>query len=97
MKASPRPALLLTRREIAALMAPEDYLAAVEEGFGRSANGDAHAPMPMHIAVPEGAFHAKGAHAVLDRSYVAVKFNGNFPGNPQRSGLPTVQGGISLC
>src|SRR4029453_14192074 len=97
MKVSPRPALLLTRREIAALMTPEDYLAAVKEGFRRSADEDAHAPMPMHIAVPEGAFHVKGAHAVLDRSYVAVKLNGYFPGNPQRRGLPTIQGVILLC
>jgi len=92
----PRSALTLTRREIAALMTLEDYLAAVEEGFRRSADGDAHAPMPMHIAVPEGAFHVKGAHAVLDRSYVAVKLNGNFPGN-RRRGLPTIQGVILLC
>lgn len=94
---APRPALLLTRHEIAALMTPENYLAAVEGGFRRSAEGRAHSPMPMHIAVPDGAFHAKGAHAMLDRSYVAVKLNGNFPGNPQRSGLPTIQGVILLC
>jgi len=97
MTASPRPALLLTRHEIAALMAPEDYLAAVEAGFRCYADGNAGVQVPMHIAVPNGTFHAKGAHAVLDRSYVAVKLNGNFPGNLQRSGLPTIQGVIVLC
>lgn len=97
MKASARPALLLTRREIAALMVPEDYLAAVEEGFRCSVEGCAHGPMPMHIAVSNGVFHAKGAHAVLDRSYVAFKLNGNFPDNPQRGGLPTIQGVLLLC
>ncbi len=34
---------------------------------------------------------------MLDRDYVAVKLNGNFPGNPQRSGLPTIQGIVLLC
>ena len=97
MIASPRPALLLTRREIAALMSPQDYLAAVEAGFRCYADGNAGLPVPMHIAIPNGVFHAKGAHAVLDRSYVAVKLNGNFPGNPQRSGLPTIQGVVVLC
>ena len=33
---------------------------------------------------------------MLDRAYVAVKLNGNFPGNPQRSGLPTIQGVVVL-
>ena len=97
MIATPRPALLLTRREIAALMAPRDYLAAVEAGFRCHAYGNAGVPVPMHIAVPKGVFHAKGAHAVLDRAYVAVKLNGNFPGNPQQSGLPTIQGVLLLC
>jgi ornithine cyclodeaminase/alanine dehydrogenase-like protein (mu-crystallin family) len=52
----------------------------------------------MHIAADDGAFHAKGARVALDRTYVAVKLNGNFPGNPQRSGgLPTIQGVVILC
>jgi alanine dehydrogenase len=97
MIASQRPALLLTRHEIAALMVPQDYLAAVEAGFRCYAHGNAGVPVPMHIAVPNGVFHAKGAHAVLDRSYVAVKLNGNFPGNSRRSGLPTIQGVVVLC
>ena len=94
---APRPVLLLTRREIASLMTPQDYVAAVEAGFRCYADGHANTPLPMHIAVPEGIFHAKGAHAVLDRSYVAVKLNGNFPDNPQRTGLPTIQGVVLLC
>ena len=78
-------------------MAPQDYLTAVEAGFRCYADGHANTPMPMHIAVPDGIFHAKGAHAMLDHSYVAVKLNGNFPDNPQRTGLPTIQGLVLLC
>jgi ornithine cyclodeaminase/alanine dehydrogenase-like protein (mu-crystallin family) len=73
------------------------YLAAVEAGFRSLASGDASVPLPMHIPVQGGGFHAKGALVVLDRAYVAVKVNGNFPGNPERNGLPTIQGALLLC
>jgi alanine dehydrogenase len=33
----------------------------------------------------------------LSRSYFAAKVNANFPQNPQRFGLPTIQGVIVLC
>jgi len=92
-----KPALILTRSEIAALMGPQDYLAAVEAGFRSYASGGAELPMPMHIRAKDGSFHAKGARVVLDRVYVAVKLNGNFPGNPQRTGMPTIQGIVLLC
>jgi ornithine cyclodeaminase/alanine dehydrogenase-like protein (mu-crystallin family) len=72
------------------------YLAAVEAAFRSFASGDVSLPMPMHIPVPDGGFHAKGALVVLDRAYVAVKVNANFPGNPQRNGLPTIQGALLL-
>ncbi|HEY2884946.1 MAG TPA: ornithine cyclodeaminase family protein [Rhizomicrobium sp.] len=97
MTVAPNPALILNRREIAGLMGSQDYLAAVEAGFRSYASGGADVPMPMHIAAEFGAFHAKGARLVLDRAYVAVKLNGNFPGNPRRNGLPTIQGLILLC
>ena len=92
----PAPALIVRRSEIAALMDPAAYLAAVEAGFRSYANGEASVPMPMHIPVESGGFHAKGALVVLDRAYVAVKVNGNFPGNPRRNGLPTIQGVVLL-
>ena len=73
----------------------DGYLEAVEAAFRALAEGRASAPMPMHIALDEGGFHAKGALVVLDRPYVAVKVNSNFPANPKR-GLPTIQGGVLL-
>jgi ornithine cyclodeaminase/alanine dehydrogenase-like protein (mu-crystallin family) len=97
MSIAPTPALVLRRGEIAALMDPSAYLAAVEQGFRSYARGDAFVPMPMHIPVQDGGFHAKGARVLLDRPYVAVKVNGNLPRNPQRTGLPTIQGVLLLC
>jgi ornithine cyclodeaminase/alanine dehydrogenase-like protein (mu-crystallin family) len=89
-------ALVITRRDIARVMKPADYLAAVEQAFRAAATGMAYAPHPMHLKVERGGFHAKGARISLDRDYVAVKVNGNFPGNPAELGLPTIQGAIIL-
>jgi ornithine cyclodeaminase/alanine dehydrogenase-like protein (mu-crystallin family) len=86
--------LILTRRDIAELMIPTDYFEAVEAAFRASKEGRATSPAPMHVDGIGGAFHAKGAS--LDNRYVALKLNGNFPGNPKR-GLPTIQGAILLC
>jgi len=97
MTVAPAPVLILRRSEVAALMNPAAYLAAAEAAFRSYANGDANVPAPMHIPVQNGGFHVKGALVILDRAYVAVKLNGNFPGNPQRHGLPTIQGVVLLC
>src|SRR3954471_20908820 len=78
-------------------MAPHDYVAAVEAGFRSHASGLVEAVMPMHIPARLGIFHAKAARLVLEREYVALKFNANFPGNPRLNGLPTIQGVVILC
>jgi ornithine cyclodeaminase/alanine dehydrogenase-like protein (mu-crystallin family) len=93
-----KAALILGRREIAALMRPQDWLAAVEAAFRALADGDADLPLPMHIPAVDAAFHVKGARMLLEgAAYVAVKVNGNFPHNPERTGLPTIQGAVLLC
>ena len=89
--------LILSRRAVAALMGPADWLEAVETGFRAAGEGRAEAPPPMTIAGSGGAFHAKGASLRLDRMYVALKLNGNFPGNPAARALPTIQGALLLC
>lgn len=77
-------------------MTPADYLEAVEAGFRALHQGVARLPVPLSIEATDGAFHAKGASLSLKRPYVAVKLNGNFPNNPDRNALPTVQGVIIL-
>jgi alanine dehydrogenase len=89
--------LLLSRREVAGLMRPEDWLAAAETAFRAAADGRAEAPPPIQLPGSGGAFHAKGASLALDRRYVALKLNGNFAANPDARGLPTIQGAILLC
>lgn len=94
---APPKTLIITRRDIRRVMQPSDYLEAVELGFRAGAMGKASAPQPMHIPVARGGFHAKGASMSLGRDYVAVKINGNFPGNPTKHGLPSIQGAIVLA
>jgi alanine dehydrogenase len=90
------PVIILSRRDVAELMAPADYFDAVEAGFRALHEGRAELPPPWHFAGDGGAFHGKGASLRLDRLFVALKLNGNFPANPDRLGLPTVQGVILL-
>jgi ornithine cyclodeaminase/alanine dehydrogenase-like protein (mu-crystallin family) len=92
----PPPVLMLSRGEVAALMTPAEYLEAVEAGFRALAEGAAEVPPPWHVAGEGGGFHGKGASLRLDRPYVALKLNGNFPANPTANGLPTIQGAILL-
>jgi len=89
--------LILARTDIAALMRPADWLAAAETAFRAAGEGRADAPAPLAIPGAQGVFHAKGAGLRGARSYVALKLNANFPGNPQEHGLPTIQGAILLC
>jgi alanine dehydrogenase len=95
--ALPPPLVILSRSEVAALMTSTDYLEAVEAGFRALHEGSAQVPSPWHIEADGGAFHGKGASLRLDRLYLALKLNGNFPGNPASNGLPTIQGAILLC
>jgi ornithine cyclodeaminase/alanine dehydrogenase-like protein (mu-crystallin family) len=90
-------ALIITRRDIMRVMTPADFLNAVEQAFRAAEAGKASSPSPMHLPMPRGGFHAKGASISLERNYVAVKVNGNFPSNPKELGLPTIQGAIVLC
>lgn len=88
--------LIIPRKDIRRVMSPADYRDAVEQAFRAAVTGQASSPMPMHLPAKQGAFHGKGASLSLDRDFVVVKVNGNFPGNPARLGLPTIQGAILL-
>lgn len=89
-------ALIISRADIKRVMKPADYVAAAEQAFRAAAAGKAYSPQPLHLPMARGGFHAKGASISLGRDYVAVKVNGNFPGNPSELGLPTIQGAILL-
>ncbi len=85
--------LILTRRDVAALLDLETCIAAVADAFRRHGLGTAAPPGLLGLPVEGGGFHLKAGR--LD-GHFAAKINANFPGNPSRHGLPTVQGVIAL-
>lgn len=93
---APPDVLVIGRSEIARTMTPADWLEAADRAFRAAAERRAKSPEPLHIGADRGGFHVKAASISLQRSFVAVKVNGNFPNNPTELGLPTVQGAIIL-
>ncbi len=89
--------LLLTPRDVASLLTIDDCIWAVEQAFRLYGEGKAAPPAVLSMHVPEGGFHVKAGLLDLGRQYFAAKVNGNFPENPGRFGLPTIQGVIVLC
>lgn len=81
---------LLTRDDVAAVLTPADCLEAVEEAFRAYGEGRAAAPKSVGFHAPHGTFHIKAALGDV----MATKINANFPENPARHGLPTIQGVI---
>jgi alanine dehydrogenase len=94
---TPAGLLVLSRADIVRLMDYSDYVDAVEAAFRAAVEGRAVAPPASALHVPNGSFHAKGAALLGDDAKVAIKLNGNFPGNPAANALPTVQGIIYLA
>jgi alanine dehydrogenase len=88
--------LVLTRSDVAALLDYESCITAVEDAFRAFAAGDVLAPGAIGTHVSGGGFHVKTAGLKSPRGFYATKTNGNFPENPVTTGLPTIQGVISL-
>jgi ornithine cyclodeaminase/alanine dehydrogenase-like protein (mu-crystallin family) len=90
--------LLLSRADVARLMDFPAYVEAVEAGFRAAESKKALAPPAAAFHVPGGSYHAKAAALLAgDPPVMAIKLNGNYPGNPAANGLPTVQGVIYLA
>ncbi len=96
MQAPPR-VLCLSATDVARFLPPDACLAAVEEVFRRLGAGEL--PAPVSCAVPAGAggFHVKAGLYATGRRYFVLKENGNFMGNPERHGLPSIQGLVILA
>ena len=89
--------LLLARGDVERLLAPDECIAAVEDAFSQYALGKTPPPGVLALHARDGGFHVKAALLMLDAAYFAAKTNANFPQNPVRHGLPTIQGLIVLC
>ena len=92
--------LVLTRRDVAALISLEECIDAVEDAFRRHAEGGTIGPGILGVAAKDGGFHIKAAGLLGHRpgeSFFAAKINGNFFRNPERFGMPAIQGIVLLC
>jgi alanine dehydrogenase len=96
---APSPGTLLLRGEdVAGLLRMSDCIDAVERGFLSHARGDTIPAGVLGTHVDHGGFHVKaaGLRDAGGRPIYAAKVNANFPSNPDRNGLPTIQGAILL-
>lgn len=91
-----QPLILLSRRDLAALMPFGAYVDAVADAFRLHAQGRTVLPDPMHVVAEAGGFHVKAGGLPTGPGYVAFKVNANFPDNRATHGLPTIQGAILL-
>jgi alanine dehydrogenase len=89
--------LLLGSRDVRTLLTLDECIAAVELAFRAHGQHRAVPPAVLSMHAERGGFHVKAGMLNLNRSYFAAKVNGNFPENPSRFGLPTIQGLIVLC
>jgi alanine dehydrogenase len=88
--------LLLTAGEVAALLDLPACIAAVADVLRRHAAGETVPPRVLGLPAVAGGLHIKGAGLLGSEPRLAVKLNANFPANPQRFGLPTIQGVLVL-
>lgn len=89
--------LFLSAPDVKAMLTLDECIAAVELAFRLHGEGKTVPPGVLGMNVPNGGFHIKAGVLSLSRNYFAAKVNANFPQNPARLGLPTIQGMIILC
>ena len=91
-----RSVLLLSGADVRALLDMDSCIAAVEAAFQAQADGATLPAGVLGTHASDGGFHVKAAGLTRERPYYACKINANFPSNPVRHGLPTVQGVVAL-
>jgi alanine dehydrogenase len=89
--------LVLSRSDVLELLSLRRCIEAVEQAFRLHAAGRTFGPGVLGIHAADGSFHIKAAGLVGERAYFAAKTNANFPQNPRRFGLPTIQGAVLLA
>ena len=89
--------LILSRADVLELLTLPDCIDAVEGAFRLHAEGRTLGPGVLGVHAADGGFHMKAAGLVGARTYFAAKTNANFPENPRRFGLPTIQGTVTLA
>jgi alanine dehydrogenase len=89
--------LVLTGRDIRSLLDLDACISAVDAAFRDSFDRRRLPSGVLGVHWGAGGFHVKVAGLARERKYFAAKLNANFPQNPRRFGLPTIQGVVALC
>jgi alanine dehydrogenase len=89
-----RPTLLLSASDVQRLLDLSECITAVEEGFRLLGRGKLPPPQVLGLHTDSGGLHIKVALWRGDKSYFVAKANTNFPSNPAKYALPTIQGVI---
>ena len=93
---SSEPAIL-SREDVARFLNMDACIGTVREAFRRHGRGEIPPPGILGVHAATGGFHIKAALWNEDgHSYFASKVNANFPQNPARFSLPTIQGLLLL-
>ena len=89
---------ILCAADLESVLDMDACIEGVRRAFALHAAGASLKPATLAIEAPPGTMHVKAAGLVLDgRRFIVTKTNVNIPGNPDRSGLPTIQGALLLC
>jgi alanine dehydrogenase len=88
--------LVLRRPEIELLLDMRSCIDAVERAFRACGEGDRASSGAIGLELNNGSLHAKLGTLTLSRPYAVAKVNANFPENPVRYDLPTIQGVLLL-
>jgi alanine dehydrogenase len=86
---------VLTCSDVERLLDAGSCIAAVEAAFRMKAAADVRSGV-LGVHVDGGGFHVKASALPGARPRFAAKINANFPANPRRRGLPTIQGVLAL-
>lgn len=88
---------LLTRSDVEQVLDYPSCIDGVEAAFAARGRGDAAPSAVLGLHARGGGFHVKAASLRIGgRDLFAAKINANFPGNPVKHALPTIQGMLGL-
>jgi alanine dehydrogenase len=88
--------LILSRSDVAKLLTIDECMEAVEAAFKMFAQGKVDPPKVLGIHASKGGLHIKAGTMKLNNNYIVAKMNSNFPENPAKLNLPTIQGAIAV-
>ena len=90
---------ILSRQDVRDVLQMPECIDTIQSAFQQQGVGRAIPSSVTGTYVEGGGFHIKAAGLIgepRERPVFAAKVNANFPANPVRNGLPTVQGVIAL-